>query len=229
MTLNMKSALLLAGLAVALSACSSSPRKPDYICPLNDNTGGACASVEQAYKASKTMKPGTQSSVQSVFDPRAQTGESAGSSQPFFTGQATAFPDPTTQGAPVFKQPKVMRVWTGPYVDAEGNLRSGEYAYFSTPGRWNYGDLKKPGEAGRMMAPVRPNEYGFNAATGQGSPKAAAPTAKAPAVPAEAQAARPTGPQGALTQPQVPASTATAPANAKQADSITQPYQRLTQ
>ncbi|KWU17818.1 hypothetical protein AS149_13945 [Burkholderia cenocepacia] len=122
---------------------------------------------------------------------------------------------------PVFKQPKVMRVWVAPYVDADGNLRSGEYAYFATPGEWNYGSLNKPGAASGMFQPTRPGQLGFNPTdkrAGQASQGSANP-AKPPEAP-PAQEFKPTIPAAAN------GSTGTA-APATQGG-ITQPYQRLS-
>src|SRR5690606_17618151 len=82
--------------------------------------------------------------------------------QPYFGSHSSHYPDAAQQGMPVFQQPKVMRVWLAPYVDADGNLRSGEYTYFATPGAWNYGSLQTPGQASGVYEPSRPDQLGFN-------------------------------------------------------------------
>lgn len=216
----MKSFILLPFVALVLSACSSSPRVPEYECPL-DTVAAKCASVEQAYKASRTMtKDESVNRVQSVFDKRVQA--SAPEAQPFFQGQPSNMPEPGQNGMPVFQQPKVMRVWVAPYVDADGNLRSGEYTYFSTPGQWNYGDMRKPGSASGIFEPSRPGNLGFTAT--QKAPEGQTRTPPKPAEPAPAsnasQGTTP-APSGAQFNPrQTTAGDAAA--------AITQPYQRLS-
>lgn len=187
----------------ALSGCSTVANKLDYACPLDTPEAAKCASVEDAYAASRNMGGTTgRKPVQSVFDPRVQNG-SMGQAAPVLNNEPSGYPEPSQQGMPVFKQPKVMRVWVAPYVDADGNLRSGEYAYFSTPGQWNYGELRKPGEASGMMGPARPDKSGFNGV---------APAQKNPNTPASPPAASTRG------VPSAPAA----------ANAVTQPYQRLS-
>lgn len=208
-------AIPLALSAIALAGCSTGPRTPDYQCPLESVQAAKCASMQDAYKASRQSSG--QPQRQSVFDKRNDNmgGENA---QPYFQGQASNYPEPGQQGMAVFSQPKVMRVWTAPYVDADGNLRSGEYTYFSTPGKWNYGDMKKPGAASGIFEPARPGNLGFNPVVQQ--PKSAgnggATTNAAPPKPAE-----PANNTGGVGQP----AAANAPADST--TSITQPYQRL--
>lgn len=217
----MKTTLLLTPLAaLVLSGCMTSPA---YRCPLDGSEAeGRCTSTEQAYKASVGAR-GTQQEVTSVFDlPQnkhldSNGGPAAPSAQgaPYFTGQATNYPAPPGNGAPVFQQPRVFQPWLAPYVDGDGNLRSGEYGYFSTPGRWNYGTLRKPGSSSGIFEPARPGDLGF---------QPVAPTARStPTRPAEL---RPAG-QAAPTASGAPAAQA-APAQAAPAQAaITQPYQRL--
>lgn len=212
----MKKAIFALSVVTLLSACSSAPRKPDYECPLDDVAAAKCASVQDAYSASRTMrKPENANRVQSVFDPRVQSkGEQAQAQRPVFTGQATHFPEPHQNGLPVFQQPEVMRVWVAPYVDGDGNMRSGEYTYFNTPGRWNYGDLKKPGAASGIFEPGRPENLGFN------------PVVQPNKAPAANQPARPAEPARANVPPIAQGAIQGAPADSTSA--ITQPYQRLS-
>ena len=49
-------ALAAAGL---LSACSSAPRTPDYECALDDVKNAKCASMEDTYRASRSMNTPT--------------------------------------------------------------------------------------------------------------------------------------------------------------------------
>lgn len=151
----MKRLFITASLLLTLTACSSMGRV-EYDCPLDMATNSPqCASMEDAYKLSRnTSKTGT-----SVFENQAEAATRA-AAQPYF-GQDSNFPA-TQTGMPVFQQPKVMRVWLAPYVDADGNLRSGEYTYFATPGAWNYGSLQSPGEASGVFGPSSANELGFN-------------------------------------------------------------------
>jgi len=208
----MKRALFLTPLAaLVLSGCMTSP---GYRCPI-DGTGNPeeCASTERAYKAAVASRTGSdQAQSTSVFQsparaPGQKSGEAA--AEPYFTGQATNYPAPPGTGAPVFQQPKVFQPWLAPYVDADGNLRSGEYGYFSTPGRWNYGTLRKPGAASGILEPARPSDLGF------------APVG--PGVAAnKGSTTRLTAPSEPAGQPQVAPAQQPAPKAA-----ITQPYQRL--
>ncbi len=204
---------------LALAACSSAPRTPEYACPLDTVAQAKCASVEQAYKASRSANKEGLAQSQSVFDPRAQsTAAQTSAPQAPVQGQLSAYPEPGQQGLPVFQQPKVMRVWVAPYVDADGNLRSGEYTYFSTPGQWNYGDLKKPGAASGIFEPAKPGNLGF-------TPTAKPTDRKTPATPAAPALPTSTGKPAAPAAAGAPAAAnAPAPSNV-----ITQPYQRLDQ
>lgn len=210
----MKHTLALVFCAAVLSACSSTPRTPTYECPLHSVERAKCASVKESLEASRRMAgSGGTASVQSVFDPRAAAG-AQDDAQPV-VGQLSGYPAPTTTGAPVFQQPKVMRVWIAPYVDADGNLRSGEYAYFSTPGSWNYGTLKKPGAASGIMGPAKPSDLGFTPVLP--ASRTTTGTPQRPPEPSDNASGSPS-PQG---QPRPQATTTS--------QGITQPYQRLNQ
>jgi conjugal transfer pilus assembly protein TraV len=186
-------ALALASLALA-SGCSSLSTPP-HACPLSEQSA-RCASVEETYAAAQgDAKAGPAGHRQSVFDARPAA---AAAPQPFFADTPPVAPAPGQLGAPVFQQPRVMRVWVAPYVDADGNLRSGEYTYFSTPGQWNYGATRRAGQAAGAFGPVRPDALGF--------------TPVAPGTP------------GTGTPPKPEAEPAGAPESVQ---SITQPYQRL--
>lgn len=190
--------LALAGLVIAASGCSSLS-VPPHACPLSE-TNARCASVEEAYAAAQRDTRDAPSHRQSVFD-------TAGASRPapaapFFSENATPAPQPGQVGVPVFQQPRVMRVWVAPYVDADGNLRSGEYTYFSTPGQWNYGSTRRPGQAAGAFGPARSDALGFTPVT---TPRAGQPP-----------------------KPATPSEAGTAPGTPEQVQSITQPYQRLT-
>lgn len=195
-------ALALASLAVA-SGCSSLS-VPPHACALSESRA-RCASVEETYAVTQGSAAQASATVhrQSVFGaaPAGTDTASAGAApQPFFA-EAVSAPAPGQVGAPVFQQPRVMRVWVAPYVDADGNLRSGEYTYFSTPGQWNYGSTRRTGQAAGAFGPLRPDALGFT-----------------PVVPAKT-------PGGAPPKPEAAAPAGSAP---EQVQSITQPYQRLT-
>jgi len=209
----MKRFALLALVSAALVGCSSTPRTPTYECPLDTVGEAKCASVERAHQAAVSADVQGQRRVQSVFDPRVQAPTET-HAQPFFSRQLNPMPEPSQNGMPVFQQPRVMRVWVAPYVDADGNLRSGEYAYISTPGAWSYGGLKRPGAAAGIFGPSRPDNLGF--APSLDSPRQGAAGRGGVAAPsAPAAAPRPAAPQSAPSTPAEPTA------------GITQPYQRL--
>jgi conjugal transfer pilus assembly protein TraV len=198
----------------AITGCSTTARPGNYECELRDNPASKCASMQSAYKSSQGLTSAESANVQTVFEANATQPRPAANTAPIVGAQASGYPDVGEAGMPVFKQPKVLRVWVAPYVDADGNLRSGEYTYFSTPGQWNYGDLKKSGVASGMFTPAKAENLGFTAAP------AKQPTVK----PLEAVRTEQSTGQGPSTSSQG-SSAAGANANIPQ---ITQPYQRLT-
>lgn len=201
--------LLVSALALAaitgLQGCGSLEVTPE--CKLEGDGAGRCMSMQDAYAAVQSGRRGDVS----VFDsPGASKSKGAAPGAPGAAayGYLGNYPAPD-QATPVFQQPKVFRPWLAPYVDADGVLHSGEYAYFNTPGAWNYGELRRPGAGAAVMGPVKPWETGF--LPGANKPAAAAaPRAGAPSAPPAPAA--PTGPQ---VPGEVPVS------------GITQPYQRL--
>lgn len=148
--------LILIGSAF-LAGCASEP--VDH-CKLNQHTKG-CYSMEQVYHAA-AQSPSNTSAIQQIMRKHHEA-PTPPPRLPNPVGYNTGYADPGTVGEPVFKQPKVYRVWIAPYVDADGNLRSGEYTYFSTPGQWAYGSLRTPGSAsaGTLFAPSRATALGF--------------------------------------------------------------------
>jgi conjugal transfer pilus assembly protein TraV len=202
---------------VVLTGCSTTAQPGNYECPLHDTAAAKCASVSQAFKAAQAIGTSDVPGRQSVFERSAPPTATASNQAPIVGAQSSGYPDVGETGMPVFSQPKVLRVWVAPYVDANGNLRSGEYTYFSTPGQWNYGDLKKVGSAAAgMFGPAQDKNLGYT-----------------PAAPAQTTAARPAPPApadvGRLVAPITPAATnaPTVQGAAPSAPSITQPYQRL--
>lgn len=209
--------LTILAAAAILAGCASS--KPQHACTLDSAEGGACASMQDAYKASRRMTSNPDATrVQSVFDSRVQQ-NGADSAKPYFSGQPSNYPEPGQTGMPIFTQPKVMRVWVAPYVDADGNLRSGEYTYFSTPGTWNYGTLNKPGAASGIMEPSRPDNLGFKPNTTPTQPARRA----APPAPAEADNSGTNAGQQPAAQGQAPRQQS----SNSSSEGITQPYRRL--
>jgi type IV conjugative transfer system lipoprotein TraV len=201
----MKSILFAISAAVALSACALLPASPEYECKLTQVQGAKCASVHDSYKAARTMQKTDALKVQSVFDPRVQSSP-ANQGSPS-VGQVSNFPEPGQTGMPVFQQPKVMRAWVAPYVDADGNLRTGEYVYFTTPGQWNYGSTTRPGSASGMFEPGKP---------GKGI---------TPSVPEVARVATASSPPPRPAEPSAKPSVSTSVS--AENGPITQPYQRL--
>lgn len=150
-------------LSVFTTGCSVMS-SPGYECELKVNPIGKCASMSDAYKAAgRTM--GSTAKRESVFDVTQESDKAVkqASNQGYFRGQDSNFPDQSENGMPVFKQPEVHRVWVAPYVDADGNLRTGEYTYFATPGQWNYGSTNRAGQASGIFGPASAGSLGFNA------------------------------------------------------------------
>lgn len=147
-----RSLLILLSL-IALTACAS--RSP-YGCPL-DASQKHCRSLEEVYAEARTAPRKSAKPGRGVMA-RDQT-----NAAPHLAYFARTNPDTVPQGQPVFNQPRVFRPWLAPYVDADGNLRSGEYVYFATPGEWNYGTTREPGAASSatLFAPQRPDQLGF--------------------------------------------------------------------
>jgi conjugal transfer pilus assembly protein TraV len=207
----MKNLMLPLSLAIvaALSGCAT----VQYECPLKSQPEAKCASMHDTYSvANKTGNTGgakTGADRQSVFERSSKeaVAETA-QSKPFFKGEDSGFPEPGERGMPVFKQPEVHRVWVAPYVDSDGNLRTGEYTYFSTPGKWNYGSTRRPGEASAIFGPQKPGNLGF-----------------VPVTP-ESKKDRPAAPPSPGTNPGNNARPAATPDSV---GSITQPAQRITQ
>ncbi len=152
-------ALLLASLlaALALSACSSI----GYRCPLDGSEDSdsptACSGMQDAMAGSRK---GTGGKTSVLMDDKGRlVPRELLENKPAkpLAGQAGE-PYRSKSGEPVFHQPKVFQVWTGAFVDAEGNLHDGHTSWFSTPGRWAYGTVDRPGEVGsNTMRPALPD------------------------------------------------------------------------
>lgn len=182
-------ALLMTGL-VALSGCSMI--EPAHRCPLDNTDAGACASMPDSYKASLRAQGHER---ESVFEAK----DAAPGQRP---DKFASFPAPALTGMPVYQQGKVYRVWRAPWVDANGVLHAGEYVYFATPGQWNYGTLRKAGDASDLMGPVKPGALGFNPVV----------------TPAKSTASQPQSQPGSGTQA----------SRTESVEGVTQPYKKLT-
>lgn len=209
MNKSLLAAVLLGGLMTGCAMVT-----PGYECELKPNESGKCASMQDAYRAAKRVQ-GSNAKRESVFDNQqeAERAMQTAANQPYFRGKDSGFPDQNEVGMPVFKQPQVHRVWVAPYVDADGNLRSGEYTYFATPGEWNYGSTTRSGQAAGMFGPAQPGNYGFNPVD---TKKTQTVPNQAPPQP-DVPAATPTG-----ASVKTPGSTTTT-----SVDGITQPGQRF--
>jgi len=150
---------------------------PPHRCQLGDYNPN-CHTMQEVYDKA-THAPAKVSSMEQVMKPdSAHPLPQAPLAGPL-SNNGAAYAEPGSVGQPLFKEPKVHRVWIAPYVDADGNLRSGEYTYFSTPGEWDYGSLRTNGAAsgGTLFAPTKGTQLGFTPAT---KPTAAAPTPPKP-------------------------------------------------
>lgn len=155
-----KFALILAGVvgAAGLTGCMHT----EYRCPLDPGkspeSATACAGMHDAIMAARKSEGGKTSVLIDDRGRRIPAGMIEG--KPAVPVTATGSPEPyrDAQGNPIYEQPKVFRTWTSSFVDAEGNLHEGHHAWFTTPGRWSFGELKATGEVGAdlMMKPARP-------------------------------------------------------------------------
>lgn len=250
-----KLALLAAAAATLMTGCSTlSASEPTGGCPLTSYSG--CSSMQDVYSAARTADPKllTKNGVQNVFDIRAyskdalramaEEGSARNDAPVVGGGKATLgnYPEKggVDGGAPIYKSPRPMRVFTAPSVDGNGNLRSGEQVYFATPGEWNYGTLKKPGAAAGAtgvssgtFGPADDRNIGFipvetkkksNASASTGN-NVTGPvlesTGNAAPAPVAAPAATPAADASKQAQPVIPATV-------NSQTGITQPYQRLT-
>lgn len=252
-----KLALLAASAAALMTGCSSlSSAEPTGGCPLTSYSG--CSSMQDVYTAARTADPKllTKNGVQNVFDIRAYSKDAlramaeegaARNDSPVVGSNAALSNYPEkggiSGGAPVYKAPRPMRVFTAPSVDASGNLRSGEQVYFATQGEWNYGTLKKPGSgagatgmSNGTFEPANDKNIGFipvESKRKSGSAPASGNNVTGPvlestgtAAPAPAPTATP-APSAAPAQGTA-AGGAAIPPTTNSPTGITQPYQRLS-
>lgn len=178
--------------AALLQGCAIG--KHEHECPLDETGTGNCSSMQATYAAS--LAPVRTNSI-SLFDSKDAGAQAPVAGKPVAAALGV-YPAPD-KAMPVFQQPKVFRPWLAPYVDADGVLHAGEYAYFNTPGQWNYGELRKPGAGGAVMGPAKPWDTGF---VPRDAEKEARKLSEPPAPPpAGAQQGAPQSGTGSITQP----------------------------
>ena len=120
-------------------------------CPLQKGPG--CQSVTQVYQDAREANP----DLSGQWLPKVPA-QSAGAVGPDWSAPA-GYAEPGQVGEPIFREPRVYRVWIAPFVDANGNMHSGQYVYFSTPGEWSYGALHDTGAASPgLYGPLPPGE-----------------------------------------------------------------------
>jgi hypothetical protein len=142
---------------VGLSACIS----PGYRCPLEAGKDAdfptACANMKDAMAGARAGSGGHTSVLmddkgrlvpREMLDHKAAKPLAAQGSEPYHE----------KSGDPQFYQPKKFEVWTRAFVDANGNLHDGTTSWFTTPGRWAYGTVDRPGDVGaNTMRPAMPD------------------------------------------------------------------------
>ena len=143
-------ALLVA--AASLVGCATTPRCPNGV---NDIY---CSSMKDTYAAARAGE----GNVDNVLGNH--QGDASGKDN---AGRLDLPSGRHNLAGPVYQQAKPFRLWVAPWTDANGLVHSGEYLYFTTPGRWNYGPLDMPGSAAGLLGPAMPDDLGFTPATGQ--------------------------------------------------------------
>ena len=189
-----RTVLLLTSLPVLLIGCASTPPHTCQMGVYNPD----CHTMDQVYETAR-HSPAKATTVAQIMSPDPAHPVKPAKPPAPVGNHGGAYAEPGEVGQPVFQQPRVMRVWIAPYVDADGNLRSGEYTYFNTPGAWNYGSTRTPGtgSASTLFAPLKPGTAGTLGFT----PKVASPSQPAPPKPGDHPNA------GSLNPAQVPSIT----------------------
>ncbi|HDR9103500.1 hypothetical protein [Paraburkholderia sp. A3RO-2L] len=152
--LPLTAALLVS--VLGLSACAVG-----YRCPLSEDekpdSPTACASMQDAMAGARA---GTGGKTSVLMDDKGRLVPhellEKKVARPLALGNAGPYHEKS--GDPVFHQPQVYEVWTGAFVDADGNLHDGHTSWFTTPGRWAYGTVDQPSGMGdSLMKPARPD------------------------------------------------------------------------
>lgn len=151
----MLAALLVS--TIGLSACTSI----GYRCPLDPDEDSesqtACSSMQDAMLGAQK---GTGGKTSALMDDKGRLvpRELLENKTAKPLAHQNSEPYRAKSGEPVFHQPKVFQVWTGAFVDAEGNLHDGHSSWFATPGRWAYGSVDKPSDIGsNTLRPALPD------------------------------------------------------------------------
>jgi hypothetical protein len=202
--------VLSATLTTLMTGCSSlKPR-----CPMDGSGGPDCISMSQSYDYAERMPISPKSASVPLYAKDATPGIVGNNAATNFSN----FPQPRQVGMPVYEPAKIFRAWTAPWTDADGNMRGGEYVYFTTPGRWAYGGLTSPGDASDVFRPLRADDPGMpvnfqNAAVAEVEKKAvpAKPVHTSPGQPGT-QGTPPATPSTGITQPYQKITTSNAPA-----------------
>lgn len=140
---------------IGLAGCADIPHR----CPLKKGPG--CESVTQIYQDAREVNP----NLGGQWLPKASTA-TARAAGPDWAAPG-GYAEPGAVGEPIFREPRVYRVWLAPFVDANGNMHSGQYVYFSTPGEWLYGGLAQTGEASPGLFTPLPPGKGLSVQSGK--------------------------------------------------------------
>lgn len=179
----MKLALPLIFSVAVLSGCASNPHScemPEACSPVRSNYEAAIADPSpDGWLAGDKQSSASQ--------PSKADDDSSGSGWGFSKWFSSDEDEPSRAlksaqeedavAAPVYIPAKPHRVWLAPWLDQQGQLRSGSYLYFTTPARWRYLGQEYPADSGsstlagqsskfgmppaRIIEPVAPDNYGF--------------------------------------------------------------------
>lgn len=200
---------------IGLSACTSI----GYRCPLSTDEDAeyptACSSMQEAMAGAR-KGTGGKTSVLMDDKGRLVPAELLENKAARPLAAQNREPYRAKSGDPVFHQPKVFQVWTGAFVDAEGNLHDGHTSWFSTPGRWAYGTVDRPTDVGNnTMRPALPDT------------RPAGRVVKAdPRTGAVVQAAKPSAPQTAQERDRAALQNLSSAANSAAASAKSQAQQQ---
>lgn len=150
----MKSAIkIIPGLLLAMTVgCSIK-----YQCEL----GQECYNTEDAYNAavakegnSETVMPYGPVKSESLSDGKKKDKRRRTSSKAE-TGAWQPYSGSRLTDRPVYQPPQPRRIWVAPWKEG-GILRAGQFIFVTESGHWNYGELKKAGQASQVLSPIKP-------------------------------------------------------------------------
>ncbi len=166
---------LLTCVIAGLSGCTSNDFKQiPYGCD-SDESDPFCASVETIFEAAKEHPDRTINVLADDQTIKNKNKYNTVQAQPDFgnghsgknseTGvppqEATFMGAAALEGRPIYVPEQVHRIFRGPWVDDYEVMHEGEHLFYKTPGRWTYGNLKRPGAASGLIEPISPGELGF--------------------------------------------------------------------